>query len=74
MLYSQKGEGQHFEAARIPFDEIQADWLFLDSLGGHYNLLEQAVNWAVANNIKLAINPGGKELDHGLEKLNSKET
>ena len=40
---------------------------FLDSLGGHYDLLEKAVNWAVANDIKLATNPGGKELAHGLE-------
>ena len=68
-ILSYKGEGQHFEAARIPFDEIQADWLFLDSLGGHYDILEQAVNWAVKNNVKIASNPGTKELAHGLDKL-----
>ncbi|OGM98751.1 MAG: hypothetical protein A2915_04705 [Candidatus Yanofskybacteria bacterium RIFCSPLOWO2_01_FULL_41_34] len=68
-ILSYKGEGQHFDVNKIAFGQLQTKWLFLDSLGGHYNLLEQAVNWAVANNIKLAINPGGKELDHGLEKL-----
>ena len=64
-----KGEGQHFDVNKIDFDQIQTKWLFLDSLGGHYDLLERAVSWAVANNVKLTTNPGGKELEHGLEKL-----
>lgn len=68
-ILSYKGEGQHFDGNKIDFDQIQTRWLFLDSLGGHYDLLEKAVNWAVANNIKLVTNPGGKELEHGLEKL-----
>lgn len=68
-ILSYKGEGQHFDVNKINFDELQTKWLFLDSLGGHYDLLEKAVNWAVANNIKLAANPGGKELEHGLKKL-----
>jgi len=68
-ILSYKGEGQHFDVNKIAFDELKTKWLFLDSLGGHYDLLEKAVNWAVANNVKLATNPGGKELDHGLNKL-----
>lgn len=68
-ILSHKGEGQHFDASNINFDDIKTKWMFLDSLGGHYDLLEKAVNWCVANGVKLATNPGGKELDHGLEKL-----
>jgi ribokinase len=68
-ILSYKGEGQHFSAANVPFDKIQAKWLFLDSLGGHYDLLESAVNWAVKNGVKISTNPGGKELAHGLDKL-----
>ena len=68
-ILSYKGEGQHFDAKKIDFDQLQTRWLFLDSLGGHYDLLEKAISWAVANGIKLATNPGGKELGHGLEKL-----
>lgn len=68
-ILSYKGEGQHFDANKIPFDKLRARWLFLDSLGGHFDLLEKAVNWASANGVKLATNPGGKELEHGLEKL-----
>ncbi len=67
-ILSYKGEGQHFDVSKVPFDKLQTKWLFLDSLGGHYDLLEKAVQWAAANNIKLATNPGSKELAHGLEK------
>ena len=68
-ILSYKGEGQHFSAAQIDFSKLQSKWLFLDSLGGHYDLFEALVNHAVKNNIKIACNPGGKELAHGLEKL-----
>ncbi len=68
-ILSYKGEGQHFESKKIPFEKLQSKWLFLSSLGGHYDLLENAVNWAVENGVKIAINPGTKELAHGLEKL-----
>lgn len=68
-ILSYKGEGQHFDVRKVPFDKLRTKWLFLDSLGGHYDLLETAVNWAVKNKVKLATNPGGKELAHGLDKL-----
>lgn len=68
-ILSYKGEGQHFDVNKIDFNLLKTNWFFLDSLGGHFDMLEQAVNWAVANNVKLATNPGGKELEHGLEKL-----
>jgi ribokinase len=68
-ILSYKGEGQHFAVSMIPFNDLEAEWLFLDSLGGHYDVLQAAVNWAVKKKMKLAANPGGKELAHGLEKL-----
>src|SRR3989344_2961177 len=68
-ILSYKGEGQHFDVNKIDFGQLQTKWLFLDSLGGHYDLLDKAISWAIANNVKIATNPGGKELDHGLEKL-----
>jgi len=68
-ILSYKGEGQHFDAKMTPFDKMKSKWVFLDSLGGNYEMLEKSVQWAVDNNAKLATNPGGKELAHGLEKL-----
>jgi ribokinase len=68
-ILSYKGEGQHFEVKHVPIDEFKAQWFYIDSLGGRYDLLEALVNYAVENKIKIAFNPGGKELAHGLEKL-----
>lgn len=68
-ILSYKGEGQHFDVKKIPFDKLKTKWFYIDSLGGHYDLFEALVNHAVKNKIKIVCNPGGKELDHGLEKL-----
>ncbi len=68
-ILSYKGEGQHFEASKISFDELETGWLVLGSLGGHYDLFEKAVSWATAHGVKVATNPGTKELALGLEKL-----
>lgn len=68
-ILSYKGEGQHFDISKIPFDELDSQWLFLDSLGGNFELLEKSVSWAKENGVKIASNPGGKELAHGLDKL-----
>jgi len=68
-ILSYKGEGQHFDTEKIILTDIKSKWVFLSSLGGNFDLLEKTVNWAVANGMKLTTNPGGKELDHGLEKL-----
>jgi len=68
-ILSYKGEGQHFDVKNINFKDLKTDWLVLNNLGGHFDLLETAVNWAIANNVKLAMNPGNKELEHGIDKL-----
>lgn len=68
-ILSYKGEGQHFDANNMPVAKFEAKWLYVDSLGGHYDLFESLINHGVKNNIKIASNPGGKELAHGLEKL-----
>lgn len=68
-IFSYKGEGQHFDVAKIPLKKLKTKWFYIDSLGGHYDLFEALVNHAVKNGIKIACNPGGKELAHGLDKL-----
>jgi len=68
-ILSYKGEGQFFKAGKLILDDVKSDWLFLDSLGGVYEVLEKSVRWAADNKVKIATNPGGKELAHGLEKL-----
>lgn len=68
-ILSYKGEGQHFDLKKIPFGKLKAGWFYINSLGGNYELFEALVNYAVKNGIKIACNPGGKEIEHGKEKL-----
>ena len=68
-ILSYKGEGQHFGLKKISFDSLKAEWFYLDSMGGHYELLEAAILHAAGGGIKIAFNPGGKEIGHGWEKL-----
>jgi ribokinase len=68
-ILSYKGEGQHFEVAKIPFDQLETEWLMIGSLGGHLDLFTEAVNWATSKGVKIATNPGTKELALGLDAL-----
>ncbi|MEK7537289.1 MAG: carbohydrate kinase family protein [Patescibacteria group bacterium] len=68
-ILSYKGEGQHFNSDEIKWEKLKAKWFSLGSLGGNWNLLERAFEYITARNFKIAFNPGGKELAHGLEKL-----
>ena len=47
----------------IPWDRLKTKWLYITSLGGQMDLLSRLVDYAVKNNIKLALNPGIKELN-----------
>lgn len=68
-ILSYKGEGQHFNAATIPFGQLETRWFFLNSLGGNLDLLQAIMAHAAQRGVKVAMNPGGKELAYGLEKL-----
>lgn len=68
-ILSYKGEGSHFDAEHIPFGILKSKWLYVDSLGGHFEVLERALDWARHEGVRVAINPGGKELAQGMEVL-----
>ncbi len=68
-ILSYKGEGQHLDVNQIPFEKMNSKWVSLDSLGGRFDVLEGIVRWANEKRVKIAANPGNKELEHGLEKL-----
>lgn len=52
----------------VPFDDIEARWVHISSLGGSLELLKDILDWAKAKNIRVSFNPGTKELLHK-EKL-----
>ena len=68
-ILSYKGEWQHLNLQEIKWKKLKAKWFFLGSLGGSLELLQKAFEYITARNFKVAFNPGGKELEHSLEKL-----
>lgn len=68
-ILSYKGEGVHWNADAIPWDRISAKWLYINSLGGHVEIIERAAMLARTTGVHLATNPGGKELELGLKRL-----
>ncbi len=68
-ILSYKGEGIHWVADAIPWERLQSKWMYVNSLGGHIDMLEHIVELAAKYGIHLATNPGPKELELGLQRL-----
>lgn len=68
-ILSYKGEGIHWDVDAIPWECLQTKWLYVNSLGGHLDVLERVVKVAGGQGIHLATNPGPKELELGLDRL-----
>ena len=68
-ILSYKGEGGHWDVDAIAWEQIEAPWMYVNSLGGNLELLERITTEAVRTGRHLATNPGGKEIELGLEKL-----
>jgi len=64
-----RGASQKVSAKDIPWKNIKTKWLYISSLAGHMTLINSIWKFAKKNKIKIAWNPGGKELDKGLTKL-----
>lgn len=63
-ILSYKGAGEKISEKEIPFSQLKSRWFYLDSLGGNFRLLKKILFFAKKNNIFLAINPGGGELEN----------
>lgn len=47
----------------IPWSKIKnTKWFYITSLSGNIDLLEKIIGYALENDIKIALNPGGREL------------
>lgn len=64
-----EGAGAHIEAHEIPWESLQAKWFYLNSLGGNLDIMGKAMEAKRVKGVKLAWNPGTKDLSLGLEKL-----
>lgn len=51
-------------------EDVQSDWIYLTTAGENFELFyKQAVDWAVRNQVKIAFNPGTRQIKLGIEKL-----
>lgn len=54
----------------IPLEDLETKWLYISSLGGNMDLLKNLINWAKLKKIRVALNPGTKEIEHRDKLLN----
>ncbi len=59
-----RGASRAFGDDEFSLDEVEADWLYLSSLAGNMSLLEKLVGEAKAKQMRVAINPGKRELEN----------
>lgn len=60
--------GTHLEGKIIPWEKLESRWFYISSIEGNLDLLKDLVNFANQKGIKVAVNPGRKELNEK-EKL-----
>jgi len=48
----------------MPLEDLETKWLYISSLGGNMDLLKNLINWAKLKKIRVALNPGTKEIEH----------
>jgi len=61
-ILSYKGAGEKLTEKEIPWRKLRAKWFFIGSLGGNEKLLKTLFSFAQKNKIKVAGNPGSREL------------
>ncbi|MCK4858760.1 MAG: carbohydrate kinase family protein [candidate division Zixibacteria bacterium] len=64
-----RGASSHLSADQIPWSKAKAKWFYITSLSGRLELIQEIMDHAEKNDIKIAWNPGSKELKYGLKKL-----
>jgi sugar/nucleoside kinase (ribokinase family) len=62
-ILTYRGASTHYEITEHDFHGIKADWIYLSSLEGNFEVLDTVFAYAEHHNIKIAMNPGKKELE-----------
>lgn len=60
-IFTNRGE-THLTADNIVWPKMTTKWFYITSLEGNLDLLEMIIGYACENNIKIAINPGNREI------------
>jgi sugar/nucleoside kinase (ribokinase family) len=64
-----RGASQKIDARSVPWPKVKAKWFYVSSLGGDIELMETILTFAARHDIKVAWNPGAKEIRAGLDEL-----
>lgn len=63
-IVTYRGESLKIDIRDIDWGEVKkADWVQISSLGGRMDLLEEIVDFAFVNGIKIGLNPGKSEIE-----------
>ncbi|MFY9461666.1 MAG: carbohydrate kinase family protein [Candidatus Sungiibacteriota bacterium] len=57
-----RGASEDLEEKLLPWPRLRTRWFYISSLAGNIRLLRKVVDFAKKNGIRIAYNPGGKEL------------
>lgn len=57
-----RGASGHIEPKKISWSKIKSKWIYIASTNGNFSLLNKIFQHAFKNKIKIAFNPGSKEL------------
>jgi len=61
-ILTYRGASTHYDPKNFSLMDADADWIYLSSLAGNIELLDQLLNQAKQKNIKVFFNPGKGEL------------
>jgi sugar/nucleoside kinase (ribokinase family) len=64
-----RGASEHISAMRIAWPKVAAKWLYVSSLAGNIDLMERIIRHAQKKHMRIAWNPGAKEVRLGLHAL-----
>lgn len=75
-ILTYRGASTHYEIENRDFHNVKADWIYLSSMEGNFEVLETIFAYAQDHGIKIAMNPGKRELEdkETLKKLLPKLT
>lgn len=62
-IMAYRGASSHYTIDEADFHDITPDWIFLTSMEGNFEVLDTVFAYAKKHNIKIAMNPGKKELE-----------
>lgn len=61
-IMTYRGASAHYDLQESDFHNLEADWFYVTSLEGNFEVLDEVFAFARKKGIKIAMNPGVKEL------------